>query len=178
MKGTPNTNVLQVALSDDQMVLFARATVQAMLDNIMRGGVPAEVPAPAVGAVPKIGEVWAGQGGIYAGTVRGDEGQPDYHLILAEEAPEDRMTWNAGMEWAQKVSADGHTDFTLPKRREQAILFGNLKDRFEEAWHWSCEQLSSYPDYAWLQSFDAGSQLCVRKGNDSRVRAVRRLVIQ
>lgn len=172
-----NTNVLKVELSDDQMVLFARATVQAMLDNIMRGGVPVELPAAAIGDVPKIGQVWPGQGGIYAGTVRGDEGQPDYHLILAEPDRE-RINWKDATEWAAGLDADGHKDFTLPKRKEQAILFGNVKDRFADAWYWSCETRASDAGCAWVQYFDDGYQNGGHKGYNYRARAVRRLVIQ
>ena len=172
-----NTNVLKVELSDDQMVLFARATVQAMLDKILRGGVPVELPAAAIGDVPKIGQVWPGQGGIYAGTVRGDEGQPDYHLILAEPDRE-RINWKDATEWAAGLDADGHKDFTLPKRKEQAILFGNVKDRFADAWYWSCETHASDADYAWDQYFNDGCQYSVHKDDYYRARAVRRLVIQ
>lgn len=176
MKGAPG-NVLEVKLSDAQMVLFARATVQAMLDNIVRGGGDAPPPATSVDAIPRIGQVWHGQGGIYAGTVRGEEGQPDYHLILAEPDRE-RINWKDATEWAAGLDADGHKDFTLPKRREQAILFGNVKDRFADAWYWSCETHASYADFAWLQYFTDGLQSYVLKGFSYRARAVRRLVIQ
>lgn len=180
MKGTPG-NVLTVALSDDQMVLFARATVQAMLDNIMHGSAP-QPAAPSFEqctAIPMIGQPWPGQGGIYAGMVRGDDGLPDYHLILAEHEPEDRMAWQASMDYAGTVEADGHKDFTLPKRKEQAILFGNLKERFKEVWYWSCEPHASSSDSAWNQNFYDGNQDNALKDNyHLRARAVRRLVIQ
>lgn len=180
MKGTPG-NVLTVTLSDDQMVLFARATVQAMLDNIMRVGAAAPPPAAPnfeqCTAIPMIGQPWHGQGGIYAGMVRGDDGLPDYHLILAEHEPEDRMTWQAAVDYAGTVEADGHKDFTLPKRKEQAILFGNLKGRFQEAWYWSGETHASTSGYAWYQYFDGGLQYYARKVSYYRARAVRRLVL-
>jgi len=176
MKGTPD-NVLTVALSDTQMVLFARATVQAMLDNIMRGGIDVPQPAAPVDPIPKIGQVWHGQGGIYAGTVRGDDGQPDYHLILAEPERE-KINWNDAVAWAKDLEADGHQDFALPKRKEQAILFGNVKDRFAEAWYWSGEQYASDSGYAWLQRFSHGFQSYGHEDSLSRARAVRRLVIQ
>lgn len=175
MKGTP-PNAITVALSDAQMVLFARATVQAMLDNIIRGGGDAPQHQAAISAVPRIGQPWPGQGGIYAGTVRGDEGQPDYHLILAEPERE-KINWNDAMAWAKKLEADGHSDLTLPTRREQAILFGNIKDRFAEAWYWSGEQHASTSDSAWCQYFTGGYQDYGHKDNDFRARAVRRLVI-
>jgi hypothetical protein len=31
---------------------------------------------------PRIGELWEGQGGLYAGVMRGEAGLPDYHLIV------------------------------------------------------------------------------------------------
>lgn len=176
MKGTPG-NVVTVTLNDDQMVLFARATVQAMLDNIIHRDKDEPQPAAPVDAIPRIGQVWHGQGGIYAGTVRGDEGQPDYHLILAEPDRE-RINWKDATEWAAGLDADGHNDFTLPKRREQAILFGNVKDRFADAWYWSCETHASDAGFAWDQDFNGGYQSGGRKGGSCRARAVRRLVIQ
>lgn len=41
---------------------------------------PANKPAAAL---PNIGEYWPSQGGVYAGMMRGQDGQPDYHLIVA-----------------------------------------------------------------------------------------------
>lgn len=40
---------------------------------------PANKPAASL---PNIGEYWRGQGGVYAGMMRGQDGQPDYHLIV------------------------------------------------------------------------------------------------
>jgi Protein of unknown function (DUF1566) len=34
---------------------------------------------------PRIGAEWPGQGGIYAGVLRGENGAPDYHLIIATD---------------------------------------------------------------------------------------------
>ena len=34
-------------------------------------------------SAPAIGTYWPEQGGTYAGTIRGQNGQPDYHLIVA-----------------------------------------------------------------------------------------------
>lgn len=128
-----------------------------------------------LGSVPRIGEYWEGQGGIYAGTVRGEEA--DHHLILHKDE-EDSIQWQPALDWAKTLEADGHQDFNLPNRREQAILYGNLKDQFQEKWYWSCEQHASDPSGAWLQDFSYGTQLSYRKGDGTRARAVRRLVIQ
>lgn len=39
-------------------------------------------PAPAANDIPSIGEYWPGEGGIYAGVMRGENGTPDYRLIV------------------------------------------------------------------------------------------------
>jgi len=51
--------------------------LQMLLDQLA-GSIKATTPN-----VPKIGEPWPGQGGVYAGVMRGHGGKPDYHLILA-----------------------------------------------------------------------------------------------
>lgn len=127
--------------------------------------------------VPRIGSEWAEQGGIYGGTVRGENGAPDHHLILhAEEKAS--IQWQPAMDWAKTLEAAGHNDFSLPTRREQAILYGNLKDQFKEEWYWSCAQRASYPGYAWFQYFHYGYQYWSLKDYYGRARAVRRVIIQ
>jgi hypothetical protein len=123
---------------------------------------------------PAIGQPWPGQGGIYAGLARGEDGAPDYHLVLAIEQPAVRVKWDAGMDWAKGVEADGHQDFGLPTRFESALLYANLRDQFDtSAWYWTSTQYSD--DYAWNQDFDSGYQGSSDKSYEGRVRAVRRL---
>jgi hypothetical protein len=50
-------------------------------------------------------------------------------------------------------------------------------EAFETAWYWTSTQHAAYDDSAWLQYFDDGCQDYYRKGNYSRVRAVRRVLI-
>jgi hypothetical protein len=125
---------------------------------------------------PKIGELLDYEGGIYAGIVRGDPGQPDYRLIVcAEDNP--KVNWADAGAWAAGLEADGHKDFTLPKRKEQAILFGNVPELFEADWYWSNAQCEHVNDYAWFQHFSLGSQYDFLKDNHCRARAVRRVAI-
>ena len=49
------------------------------------------------------------------------------------------------MDWAGGLDVDGHKDFTLPTRAEQAILFGTIGDQFHRDGYWSREQLAAYP---------------------------------
>lgn len=125
--------------------------------------------------VPAIGHPWPEQGGTYCGVIRGRDGQPDHHLILADAKPTERMSWVAGMAWAKTVSADGHSDFDLPTRHESSVLFGNVGDLFEPNWHWTSTQFSA--DNAFVQVFNYGLQLGSDKEYEGRVRAVRRLPV-
>lgn len=129
------------------------------------------------GYIPSIGSAWPGQGGIYAGMARGRYGEPDYHLIVGPESDE-RMTWDDAKQWATEQAVDCKTDFRLPTRKEQALMFANVSELFKEAWYWSCEQHAGGSGYAWVQGFGDGGQFNVRKSDGFRVRAVRRLVIQ
>lgn len=119
-----------------------------------------------------IGEQWPGMGGMYAGLVRGTDGKPDQHLILAAARPENDLPWKKACDWASAVEADGHSDFTLPGRSESALLFANLKDQFEPRWHWTSEQY--YSSYAWFQAFYGGGQAYIHKSYEGRAVAVRR----
>ena len=77
------------------------------------------------------------------------------------------------MEWASKQG--GESIASLPTRREQALLYANLKEQFEERAYWSCEAESGW---AWSQYFLSGSQIDRLKRNELRARAVRRLIIE
>ncbi len=127
--------------------------------------------------LPRLATDWPGQGGLFAGLVRGRDGAPDYLLILGPER-ESELPWQEAMDWAAGIEVDGHKDFTLPTRAEQAVLFGNTRDQFEREGYWSCEQHAEYADYAWMQYFNFGYQVNYPKGNEWRARAVRRLIIQ
>ncbi len=132
---------------------------------------------PAISpAAPNIGEYWAGMGGIYAGVARGRDGEPDYHLILCKEDPKKDCTWQAALDLAKTITADGHSDFSVPTRFESALLYANLHDQFEaDRWHWTSTQYSELD--AWMQHFANGSQDSSTKSTGRRVRVVRRTSI-
>lgn len=157
---------------------------------------PALVPPP-------IGAYWPGQGGFYAGITRGDEGQGDRHLIVAtaDASPKRLQFGNYGTlidgidserdgaantlalvahgghpaaEACAAYTADGHTDFYLPSRRELALCFANVGDTFDTSgWYWSSTQLSR--NGAFGQDFEYGSSGWNDRGNGCRVRACRGL---
>ena len=126
---------------------------------------------------PQIGQIWEGQGGVYAGIARGRDLAPDYHLIVGPEL-DSQTDWSAAGKWAAGLSVDGHADFALPFRKEQALAFANVPELFKAEYYWSCEQHASDSDDAWGQYFSYGDQYGWSKDSDLRARAVRRLVIQ
>lgn len=106
----------------------------------------------------------------YAGIILGKDGEPSHHLILMNgEAQE--VNWQQALDWAKENGG------SLPNRREQALLFANLKEEFEERAYWSSEEHASSSSNAWSQSFGNGYQYYGYESYNLRARAVRRLVI-
>ena len=62
-------------------------------------------------------------------------------------------------------------------RREQALLYANLKSQFKPQWYWSGQAHETESSWAWCQDFFDGSQDYDRKVNEFRARGVRRLPI-
>ncbi|WP_343928810.1 hypothetical protein [Pigmentiphaga daeguensis] len=147
-------------------------------------------------AIP-IGFYWPGQGGIYAGSIRGS--CSSYHLIVplygqAEFAPcqwehdtplaaspdDGRANTRAmlanGHALAKQVSAleiDGHRDFYIPAKRELALCEINLAHLFQATQYWSSTQCGR--DYAWALSFDSGTLNDWPKKLEFHAKAVRRI---
>jgi len=125
------------------------------------GKIPAKAHHPALNANEH-----------YAGIIIGKNGEADYHLILMEGEAAD-VNWQEANDWIAKRN-DGAS---LPTRREQSLLFANLKEAFEPTWYWSSEQHASHSDYAWSQYFGNGFQDYHIKSTRMRARAVRRVLI-
>jgi hypothetical protein len=106
----------------------------------------------------------------YAGLILGKNGEPDYHLVLLPGDVDD-VTWDQAKAFAKKAGGE------LPTRREQSLLFANLKEEFKERAYRSGEAYASDARYAWGQDFLLGDQYDGRTLNQLRARAVRRLII-
>lgn len=149
---------------------------------------------------PRIGEYWPGQGGIYAGDFRDDDGRI-YGLIVADcGAAQDVGTAKWGPEGACNLSqwdgqtntrilddkytaaklaanhtADEHQDFYLPARRELQLAAANVPHLFGgEGWYWSSTPRTE--SYAWAVDFESGFTNRSYRGNEFRVRPFRRFV--
>jgi hypothetical protein len=106
----------------------------------------------------------------YVGAIISADGTKRDHIILLPETKVD-INWTDAMAWAKSIGGD------LPNRCESALLFATMKDQFEPKWHWTNEQHADDSDYAWVQTFDYGSQYYTHKSFNYRARAVRRLSI-
>jgi len=115
-------------------------------------------------------EIQLHDGEHYAGIILGKDGTPNHHLILLPG--DEKINWNDAKAFAKKAHGE------LPTRREQSLLYANLKEQFQEAYYWSGEQHASYAGCAWCQNFSSGSQGNLGINYELRARAVRRLVIQ
>lgn len=121
-----------------------------------------EIPAADITLAP---------GEHYAGIILNEDGTPSHHLVLLPNTPTDALNWQAAKDWAKRIGGE------IPTRREQSLLYANLKGQFEERWYWSSEQHAADAYYAWCQDFGLGYQDYDHKINELRARAVRRLTI-
>ncbi|HLP97511.1 MAG TPA: hypothetical protein VK149_03600 [Sideroxyarcus sp.] len=108
------------------------------------------------------------EGEIYAGAIINPDGT-GHHIILLD-GDNDDADWQTQMDWAKSIGGD------LPNRVEQAMLYKNLKDRFQEDAYWSNTK-DSNTRFAWGQSFNNGYQDNGSTFNQFRARAVRRVAI-
>lgn len=160
--------------------------------------------APAAFKRFAFGQLIPEHGGHYAGLIRGQDGKPDYHLFVApDDAAEDGVEWggyrkdadgaksvNDGAANTDALIAEGghpaaeackayrfggFDDWYLPAQAELNVCFANAREVFKPEWYWSSTQCS--PDCAWMQDFGTGLQYLDLKGNNDRVRAVRRLLV-
>jgi hypothetical protein len=177
MKVTNPEATVALEVAGAKVTLSAKVLAELWIDKV-RGDTEQAIVTELL-RPPRIGAEW--EGGIYMGIVRGAGDllysdrmggyEGDYHLVDLGEAPE-RMGWVEALAWAKEKGGD------LPRRHEQAILFGNRgKDQFKNEWYWSNAQSEGDSSYAWSQGFVDGYQYDDRKDTDYRARAVRRVPI-
>ncbi|TFF34913.1 DUF1566 domain-containing protein [Pseudomonas sp. RIT623] len=178
---------------------LASRFIQREIDKLL-GAVPV---ADLRFEVPALGSYWPAQGGYNAGLMRGEDGAPDYYLIVPVLSEQLRAEWGGSGEecegatsasdgrantkallagssehqaakLASEFTADGHNDFYLPARRELQVAEANVPELFEKAYHWSSTQRSAY--YAYVMDFESGWLTNFGKDNEFLVRPVRRFI--
>jgi len=158
-----NPKPITLTLSDQQIVLGARALAQAMFDMAIRGGQIVEPMSAITGSIVDLRK------GEHCVGVSIHDNKPVWLVLLPGEL--EAGTWQEAQEWAKKQDGE------LPTRIDQLVLFKNLKSEFKEACYWSGEQRADGSAHAWGQGFDNGYQYGWHEGFKFRARAVRRVPI-
>jgi hypothetical protein len=161
-------------------------------------------PAPQSPA-PEIGKPWPGQGGINGGFVHARGDVPAHYLIISAKDVGSLEWGGRGVEVkglsktdgytntqvligsdaerkypaadaCAEYQADGHHDFYLPAAAELYHCWLNCPEVFaQDCYYWSSSQRSAYS--AFFMGFADGYQYFYAKGNELRVRPVRRFFI-
>ena len=160
--------------------------------------------APA--GIPPIGSEWPEQGGIYAGLMRGSDGHPDYHLIVATgpDAEIEEIKWGEAGEQVPGADSEwdglANTNALCASENDPAAAVwaaGTLRNGFRD-WYLAARReyalcyatvpelfqksgyywsSTQYSAYgAWTQDFANGFQDGGHKHYAFRARAVRRFI--
>ena len=122
-----------------------------------------EATAPILFVIPET-SIELQPGERYSGLILGDDGKPSHHLVLLPGDVE--ANWEDAKKLASRAGGE------LPTRREQSLLFANLKSEFKADWYWSSEQSSELT--AFVQLFGSGCQsYSLSKSDERRCRFVR-----
>lgn len=163
MKVVPES--ITLAIAGAEVTINAAVLADLWIAKLMQQNA-CPVPLSPHVAIPSLAE-----GELWAGVLLNEDGTPSHHVILLPgEAA--HIGWNKAVEWAKEIGGE------LPTRREQSLLFANLKSQFKGEWYWSGEQHAAGSDDAWGQFFDDGDQDIDGKRFEASARAVRRLPIQ
>jgi len=139
-----------------------QSRIHAMIEAFRKQPLPTEYRIAAVTIPLAAGE-------RLAGAILNDDGTLGHYLVLLPGQADD-VNWTAARDWAAEQGGE------LPTRREQSLLFANLKGEFEERYYWSGERHEENAGWAWFQNFNDGSQGSNRQYRELRARAVRRFV--
>ena len=190
-----NINIMPPSASPD-----ALSSMERFMQTIGRAEASAPVAVAQPNGKPQIGDYWPGQGGFYAGDMRGDDGTV-YGLIVSDcdvakdvgtaawgpESEHELSEWD-GLDNTQKLgtdhpaakraaahTADQHNDFYLPARRELQLACATVPHLFGgDSRYWSSTPRSE--DYAWAVGFEYGTTDIDYRNDEFRVRPVRRFV--
>ncbi|WP_462127617.1 DUF1566 domain-containing protein, partial [Burkholderia stabilis] len=119
----------QSKLSDDHV------RINAMIDEFKKQSQATEYRVHAVTIPLAAGE-------RIAGAILDDDGTINHYVILLPGEAES-VDWEGAKAWAAEHGGE------LPTRREQSLLFANLKSEFEPSWYWSCEAHETESGWAW-----------------------------
>lgn len=190
---------ISLPLGKATLTVPADEAARILIDSFMR---PAP-PAAAAQLIPRIGEYWPSQGGVYAGLMRGENGQPDYHLIVARGAEGfiKEIAWGSQGQDEPGAKSEwdgwGNTRALVESEHDHpaAEWAVGLEADGHSDWYlparreaalcyaavpelldkdWHWTSTQCSPHNAWLQNFVDGGQNGYHEGGELRARAVRR----
>lgn len=111
------------------------------------------------------------EGEIYIGAIGDKDGNLNHIILLPGD--NDDAPWQEQMDWAKSIGGD------LPTRIEQAMLYAEFSEHFQNDWYWSntTDRDPGYESCAWVQFFTVGGQDGNHKDSHDRARAVRRVLV-
>lgn len=166
--------------------------------------------APSIPTAPRpvrIGEYWAEQGGVLAGLMRGENGKPDYFLIVPTDpaAEVESIEWggkgeneeNACSEFDGMANTIALTEYSKTEHPAAKWAYELIIGRFDDFYlparrelalmyanvpelfkkEWHWSSTQYSEASAWIQLFFNGHQNDTWKSCSSRARAVRRLLV-
>ncbi|NNA99264.1 DUF1566 domain-containing protein [Pseudomonas gessardii] len=195
-------NQLTTYTRGDLMISSPDETVVLKLASLAIGATPVAVTID----IPAIGEYWPGQGGVNAGLMRGENGTPDYWLIVpTDEAVKGKKLAYGGYEVDEPEAAsrfDGLANtLHLVEGSGQNHPAAQWCDGLTIEGHgdlylpainelalcmanvpelfdkeWHLSSTQRSANYAFTMHFDDGTQDSYVKGYELRVRPVRRFI--
>lgn len=117
MKAAPES--ITLAIAGAEVTINAATLADLWLKQLAQEcGFEAQAPLPHI-TIPSLAD-----GELWAGILLNEDGTPIHHVILLPGEAE-RIGWNKAIEWAKEIGGE------LPTRREQSLLFANLKSQFK-----------------------------------------------
>ena len=198
---------ISIEIDDFKIKGPSERMAQMLIAGLLTQALPpaANVQPITAHSIPALGEYWPGQGGFNGGLVAARSDVPAHYLIIAKDdvgahewggrgvevkglsktdgytnaqvliGNEDEREHPAANACAEH-QADGHHDFYLPACAELYHCWVNVPDLFaKDTWYWSSSQRSA--NGAFFMHFGVGSQGSGVKGDELRVRPVRRFFI-
>ena len=141
---------------------------QAELAEMIEQLTAAAATKPTWLFLPEV-EIELQPGERYVGPVLDADSKVEHHLVLMPQRPDEKLNWQAAMEWAESIGG------AIPTRQEQALLYANCKPHLAPVWHWSSETYEDDASHAWYCNFGHGYQYGSHKGYEGGAVAVRRV---
>ncbi len=191
-------------MTAQQKISIKAGDILLEISGISIAGPTFPVETTASNFAPAIGRLWAAQGGYYAGLIRGTNGQPDHHVIIATPggaghfSKEEIGTYGTDVTGAKnrtdgmantkafaeagsalckrilELDLDGHRDWYLPADGEMHLAYANVPELFSKEGYYLTSTQSDAHNVR-IQDFEYGGSLSGLKHYARRAVVFRRI---